>query len=419
VVGGKYTFGDRPRSFAFFSIVLGGILACGGLATSSDGGVSDAAVDTRSMDRLSTGDSRVETGPPAPDAVADAGRCGADGNGLITLATGLLGAAGSGLAVGTTNVYLGACSRSGSCGSKTMPTLPLLSVPLCGGSPTTIGTGPGGLPAGSITGIALNDTSVYWASFGTILTVSLVGGTVTTLVPRLDPYGEPSGNLAIDGKNVYWADPDEGAIMSVPLIGGTPATLVPGAPHSTPGEPGSVYYLAIDATSVFWVNNGYDVDGGVGGRGALLKMPLGGGAQITLGQAPSTPITLDATNLYFGYSDCPTDSGSCICDGGPCPWAMVKMPLDGGTLTTLASGLMEGVPGIAVDDENLYWTNCGACNDATKPTMNGTVLKVPLSGGKVTTMASGQALPQAIAVDETSVYWIDVVGAALMKFTPK
>jgi hypothetical protein len=275
------------------------------------------------------------------------------------------------------------------------------------------------LPAGSITGIALNDTSVYWASFGTILTASLVGGTVTTLVPRLDPYGAPSGNLAIDSKNVYWADPDEGAIMSVPVIGGTPVTLVPGAPHSTPGEPGSVYYLAIDATSVFWVNNGYDVDGGVGGRGALLKMPLGGGAQITLGQAPSTPITLDATNIYFGDSDCPTDSGSCVCDGGQCPWAMVKMPLDGGTPTTLASGLMGGVPGIAVDDENLYWTNCGACNEATKPPMNGTVLKVPLSGGRVTTMASRQALPQAIAVDKTSVYWIDVVGATLMKFTPK
>jgi hypothetical protein len=40
------------------------------------------------------------------------------------------------------------------------------------------------------------------------------------------------------------------------------------------------------------------------------------------------------------------------------------------------------------------------------------------SGGPATTLATGQVNPDAIAVDETSVYWIDN-GSTVMKFTPK
>ena len=46
------------------------------------------------------------------------------------------------------------------------------------------------------------------------------------------------------------------------------------------------------------------------------------------------------------------------------------------------------------------------------------MLKVPLAGGAVTTIASGQTNPDAIAVDATSVYWLDN-GSTVMKFTLK
>jgi hypothetical protein len=69
----------------------------------------------------------------------------------------------------------------------------------------------------------------------------------------------------------------------------------------------------------------------------------------------------------------------------------------GGTPVTLVSGQQDPWA-IAVDATSLYWVDSG----------NGTVLKMPKAGGAVTTLASGQSAPLAIAVDGTSVYWSNI-----------
>jgi sugar lactone lactonase YvrE len=61
-----------------------------------------------------------------------------------------------------------------------------------------------------------------------------------------------------------------------------------------------------------------------------------------------------------------------------------------------------------VDATSVYWTTY----------LGGTVMKVSLDGGTTTLLASGQNSPQDIAVDATSVYWT-THGGTVMKLTPK
>jgi hypothetical protein len=79
---------------------------------------------------------------------------------------------------------------------------------------------------------------------------------------------------------------------------------------------------------------------------------------------------------------------------------VAKVPLGGGTTTTLASG-QNFANAIAIDGTNAYGTNEGTGSSVA----DGTVMKVALGGGPVTTLAFGQNNPQAIAA--TSLFWAD------------
>jgi sugar lactone lactonase YvrE len=138
--------------------------------------------------------------------------------------------------------------------------------------------------------------------------------------------------------------------------------------------------LAVDSTSVYFSNYVCDADGGA--CGAIVKAPLAGGKVTTLayGGDPGG-IVVDGATVYFTSQTAES---------------VYSVPTGGGTLTTLASGL--GVPrGIAVDTSNVYWADPGLSR----------VTSVPRGGGTSTILAASQEYPYGVAVDSTSVYWTD------------
>jgi hypothetical protein len=78
------------------------------------------------------------------------------------------------------------------------------------------------------------------------------------------------------------------------------------------------------------------------------------------------------------------------------------VPYGGGAVTTLATGQL-GPLAIAADTANVYWANWGSYEEAH----NGSIASVPSSGGTVTTLAAERNDPISIAVDDSYVYWTD------------
>ncbi len=249
----------------------------------------------------------------------------------------------------------------------------VMKAPIGGGTPSLLSSG-GATPMP----IALDTTNLYWgdAGRGVVMKVPLGGGPASAVACCTGPLV----SIALDGTNVYWTKGGvaDGAVMKAPLLdadGGAGMAL-----FSAPSLPGGI---AVAASNVFWT----DAD-----DSTVKMMPSGGGAVTTLAQAATAVIAVDATNVYWvgnGYvatvpfgGGTPTEVAGSGVDWSDTPQGIIvdatnvywtstngnieKVPIGGGSVTRLATG-QSRPRGIAVDATSVYWVNSG----------DGTVRKAP------------------------------------------
>jgi len=306
-------------------------------------------------------------------------------NGECACPPGLLSCGGTCVDEQTDNGNCGACAVVCSTGLSTDA-----AVCTAGRCLATLGGGTEGPE-----GMAVAGANVYWTcgwsgGGSPVMMVSTSGSGQTTLA--MAAQETIPTQIAVEGSNVYWAETQAnggppGYVMQTSTGGGTATVLASGAPCS----------VAVDATSIYWMDGCTAFDGG-NPIGSVMKEPIGGGAATTLASGQTLPASaayapigfaVDATSVYWTTSD-----------------SVLKVSTGGGTVITLASG--QTFPGwstaLAVDATSVYWTTSDS------------VMKVSTAGGAPSALASGQsfyAAGQQLAVDGTSAYWLS--GGSVIK----
>ena len=140
-----------------------------------------------------------------------------------------------------------------------------------------------------------------------------------------------------------------------------------------------------------------------------MKVAAAGGdtpTTLASGQTYPKAIAVDSSNVYWAnYSQSPPDGGTLPVPGNG---SVMKVGLGGSGLTTLASG-QDGPNAIAIDATNVYWNGYSA-------DIGGSLMKIALGGGAPTTFAVGLSrFVPPIAVDANDLYWSSGTASGVMK----
>ncbi len=254
------------------------------------------------------------------------------------------------------------------------------------------------LDPGAPTDFALDQNYVYWTSYnsGTIQRASKVGGS-PQLLTQIPTGGLPT--LDVDDTSVYFTA-DKGAntfVGSIPKAGGQITTLAP--------QQFAARRVRVVNGFVYWIT-GSDPSN----PGGIVRIPVSGGTAQPLTPAvylDGGHLAVDAQYAYWtDYGDLGATSGN-----------VYRVPCDGsGPVATLVAGV-DSPYGIAVDASSLF-VGLGAHANVTNGTLNGAILslgKLGVPPVPTTVIASNQAQPLAVALDDTFVYWGDHLSGHIMK----
>jgi sugar lactone lactonase YvrE len=161
----------------------------------------------------------------------------------------------------------------------------------------------------------------------------------------------------------------------------------------------------VDETNVYWTNKGrlslsgpWDDDA----VGTVMKLPLSGGTPTTLASGQYWPdsVVVDRKNAYWTthWVEPPWGADGMMTDKA----SVMRVALDGGKPIMLFSGTTP--PGqIAVDATSVYWAYPG---DRGNDFVDGAIVKLSVAGDDLTWITlPGQTRPWGVALDATNVYW--------------
>jgi len=189
------------------------------------------------------------------------------------------------------------------------------------------------------------------------------------------------GGIAVDvSGNVYVSSFGNSTVQKLPVGGGAPVSI--GSGFSTP------YGLAVDAAGNVYVADFSNA--------AVKKIPVGGGAPVILGSGFTSPVgvAVDAAGDVF------------VADYGGN--AVKEIPVGGGTIITIGSGF-SGPTGVAVD---------AAGNVYVADYLNNAVKEVPVGGSTPVVLGSGFSSPFGIDVDPEGNLFIADYGDSAVKEIP-
>lgn len=270
-------------------------------------------------------------------------------------------------------------------------------VPITGGNASTVA-----MSSGDIMALKGDATNIFWIenidNRPSIKKVSKSGGEPVTLAASFSGYLFEGTDFAVYGGNLFVPDNREPGVYNLLKVSTDDGTITMLASVDNSRDPyggSSVLGVAVDKTNVYWTD------------GSIKSVPINGGSIKTVAtKVGALCLTLKSGKVYWREITGRISSPS---------WTIERirsMSLSDGTINILASDIVfypvtfsHGLT-LAVDNNNVYWIEGQWPADGDGLSR---IAKVPLTGGAVTTLVTGLHVNvgspgPGFAVDENDIY---------------